>query len=521
MNAPQYPPPARRRLQALAGVGASWILAAAATWAQVVSVPGAILTMAEGSITHSPQGDKEWTDVKPRRALQRGDRLWTDRGSRAAIDAGAHQLAMDGQTLLAFTALGDAGTQVSLTQGSLAASVKQLAPNENFEIDTPNLALRARSGGDLRVDVDRQQGTTRVLVQAGSAIAYGEHGEQLELRAGQRVTFGERALARKAAPFAVAADDFDRWVAAHPRQAAAAAPAQPPVHPDKLAALRREELAREAAEAQRQQAEAKRQESQMKSLAAEALRQQQLAQAKAAAKAQAKAPAKPPAAPMQVAMPAPVQAAVIKAPAPAAVARSTPPAAPVPQVVAIPAAPRPAPSRAVQQADARKQHAAEARKLAQAKRAAEAQRVAQAKRAKEEQKLAAKRAKEEQKLAAKRAQDAKRMAQAKREEEEAQRSAQARREHLARMQDQARRDEEARSERVAKEAAARERERREQQAQREEQDRREEQQARQRSLLQLIKREAEALVRPPQTATQQQTQPQRPAPQGIPVRRVS
>src|SRR5215212_5747992 len=89
----------------------------------VVSVPAAHLHHTEGSVAYAPQGDKEWHDVQPRRLLKRGDRLWTDRGSRAELQAGGHALRLNGETQLVLENVGDTATQLSLTQGSVAATV--------------------------------------------------------------------------------------------------------------------------------------------------------------------------------------------------------------------------------------------------------------------------------------------------------------------------------------------------------------------------------------------------------------
>lgn len=542
MNLELFPRPARGRRRAVA---AAFALAGVAGWAQVVSVPPAVLTVVEGAITRSPPGDKEWTDVKARRALARGDRLWTDKGSHAEVQAGAHTLMLDGQTLLALQSLEERATQLSVTNGSLAATVPRLAAGENFEIDTPNLALRARQPGIYRVDVDHASGTTRVQVQSGAALVYGEQGQVVEMRAGQRITFRERSLARLQAPFAVAQDDFDRWVAIRNKQSVAAAPLPPTVHPDKLAAQRREQLAREAAEQKRMEAQA--------------AAQRKAASAPVVAQGPVQAPLlpgmkpAPPAAPLVLpqpqvaaAKPAPVPAPAPAQPAPVAVVKPAPVPPPVvAQKPPAPAAPSAAALRAEEErraAQARREqeaqrmvaarHAQKQQALLAKRRAAEEKRQAIARKA-EEQRLAiaarrareaervaaAKKAKEDQRVAAaKRAQEAKRVADAQRREEE-QRSAQARSEHLARLQEQARREEQARADRAAREQQqAREEEaRREDEARREEQARRESQQRR-RALAEQNRREPDQRTWP---APQPAVQPLRPAPQEIPVRRVS
>jgi hypothetical protein len=495
-------------------VGAAMAGLASHGIAQVVSVPAALLSHAEGGVAVAPKGDTEWTDVKPRRALQRGDRVWVDKGARAELLAGSHLLRIDGQSQVSLDAVGD-GTQLSLLRGSLALAVSRLAPGENVEIGTPNLALRARQLGDYRVDVDPQQGTTRVSVMSGSVVVYGEHGESVDVMAGQRLTFRERTLAKAPTPAFAAVDDFDRWIVARGRAPAAAPTAQTPpaVHPDTIARMHREQ------EAQRQ-AQVKRELEQLK-------------------QAQAKLAPAAPAAPKIVQVPP-------AAPAPAPVARIDP----APRVVKVPA---PAAAPAVPDAKAlAARRADEERRTAQARRAQEQQRKAAAeavaRKADEQRRAAAvaalnakreleqqrrnavaqaRKAEQERKqqLARKAEQDRK-VALAKRAQEQALKAAahqqalgEARRAQLEKLQQQAMREEQAtREQRTRAEQARREEEsRREELARREEEAKREAWERRQRVLAEQQKRDHDVWLRTQQPI---QVQPYRPAPQGVPARRV-
>jgi len=227
----------RRWSHGLAALALAWGGGALAQ--DVVSVPAAHLQHAEGSVAYAPQGDKEWHDVQPRRVLKRGDRLWTDRGSRAEVQAGGHALRLNGETQIVLENVGDSATQLSLTQGTIAATVTHLNPGDSFEVGTPNLAFRARQPGDYRIDVDPKTGLTRIVVQAGSAVVYGEKGEALEVKPGQHVAFRARDLSRVLQPAFAATDDFDKWAGARKRgeptvsmpavaQAAASGPAASP-----------------------------------------------------------------------------------------------------------------------------------------------------------------------------------------------------------------------------------------------------------------------------------------------------
>jgi hypothetical protein len=497
--------------------------AAALAAAQIVAVPAALLSHAEGSVAIAPKGDNEWTDVKPRRALRRGDRVWTDKGSRAEVQAGAHALRLDGQTQVALETMGEGtGAQVSLLRGSLAVAVPRLAAGENVEVGTPNLALRAKVPGDYRVDVDAQQGTTRVSVMGGAVAVYGEHGEVQDIAAGQRFTFQGRSLAKVPTPAFTAVDEFDRWIVARGRTPAPAAPqAAPAVHPDVIARMHREQEAQRMAQARR---ELEEQKQALVRQAAQAQRQPRAA-----------APVQAPAAPT-VAAPRPVEAA--------------------PRIVQVPRAqPNAEEERQAQVRRAQEQQrAAQARRLdderrnAQARRAEEERRSAQVRRAEQDKRLAAvkraeeekrtqqaRRAQEQQRLAAaRRAEEERRAALARKAEQEKQRVATARRlqqvqaqgearrgEHLARLQEQARREEQAsREQRARREEQARREEeaRREDQARREDETRREAWDRRQRALAEQQRRDQDVWLR---TQQPMPVPPARPVPQGVPGRRIS
>ncbi|HSV44401.1 MAG TPA: DUF6600 domain-containing protein, partial [Ramlibacter sp.] len=214
-----------KRALSLAGVSSRLLslvlitLAAGSALAQP-DPPGRVARLhhAQGTLAFALAGDAEWTEAAPNRPLLPGDRLWTDRGSRGELHLGSTALRLDGQTQLAITTLDDHAVQLNLGQGTVQAHVRELADGENFEIDTPNLALRALEEGDFRVDVDAVRGLTRVTVQSGTAMVYGEGGQSQPLGAGQQVQFRGRGLVTAAAQEAPPLDAFDRWAAERDRR---------------------------------------------------------------------------------------------------------------------------------------------------------------------------------------------------------------------------------------------------------------------------------------------------------------
>lgn len=565
----------RRFSHGLAALALAWSGGALAQ--DVVSVPAAHLQHAEGSIAYAPQGDKEWHDVQPRRLLKRGDRLWTDRGSRAEVQAGGHAVRLNGETQLVLENVGDTATQLSLTQGAMAATVTHMNPGDSFEVGTPNLAFRARQPGDYRIDVDPKEGITRIVVQSGSAVVYGEKGEALEVKNGQRVTFRARDLSRVLTPAFAANDDFDKWAGARRRgepTVSMPAVAQAPSAP----ATPRSQFVNKGPDIVISGPAASLPGSKLGA-------QAQVAQA--AAKPAPAAPAAPVAPQVAKAQPLPNVAVTPNAP-PAATLRVTAPGTVVASAVPSMAAKAEAEARAHAQAEVAAQAAQAAREqqereraaqaraeeerkaaarleadrraiaAAEAKRAESEKRVAEAKRAEAERRaeakraekraVAARRAEDERRAAAaqaKRAQEQKRYAAAKRAEEErraaiaakraaeerkvaaAKRAAEerkiaeARKLQLARLQEQARRDEQ--NVQARREQARRAEDERRDEVRREEQARRDEDLRRQRALAEQARREQERRDEEVWLRQQQyfQPQPARPAPMGVPARRVS
>ncbi|MDB5858445.1 MAG: hypothetical protein JWQ76_2134 [Ramlibacter sp.] len=179
---------------------------------QEADPPGRVanLSYRQGGVVFAPAGDEEWTELPQNRPLTSGDRVWTDSGARAEVQLGAVTLHVGGESHLGVGTLDDRSAQFIMLQGSVNARVRELAQGENFEIDTPNLALRASQAGDYRIDVSADGRETRVVVLSGMATVFGQGGDALNLGAGQQATFAGRYLAQvQGAPFQ--GDAFGQW----------------------------------------------------------------------------------------------------------------------------------------------------------------------------------------------------------------------------------------------------------------------------------------------------------------------
>jgi hypothetical protein len=182
---------------------------------QTTDPPGRVATLShtEGSVAFAPTGETEWSDAVRNRPVTIGDRLWTDEGARAELHLGTAALHMDTHTFVDVTALDADMMQASLNEGTLVVRVRQLQPGEVFEIDTPNLALRAMQPGSFRIDVEPRLGFTRVAVRSGSAMLHGGSGRAVQLVAGQQMAFAGRDLAQATGVPLLVQDTFDVWAA--------------------------------------------------------------------------------------------------------------------------------------------------------------------------------------------------------------------------------------------------------------------------------------------------------------------
>jgi cell division protein FtsN len=169
-----------------------------------------------GTVTLEPAGLSDWSYAALNRPLTTGDQLWADANARAELHAGSTALRLDQQTALDIVNLSDTSTQLKVTQGTLSAHVRALPAGQNFEIDTPNVALVASGPGLFRVDVAADGSSTTVTLRAGSATLYGDGGS-FQMSAGQQIQFVGTALQQQTGGSAPALDAFDQWIATRDR----------------------------------------------------------------------------------------------------------------------------------------------------------------------------------------------------------------------------------------------------------------------------------------------------------------
>ncbi len=184
--------------------------------ADALNPPGRVaqLNYFDGPVSFEPAGYDQWAAAVLNRPLTQGDRIWNDDGARSELHVGSTAVQLSGQTSVQFSTLNDQTVQIAVTQGSVAARVRELPPGQRFEIDTPNLALTAAQPGDYRVDVDPNAGTTTVTVRSGSVQVFGSDGVPMSMPANEQISFSGNGLAQVAAQASPPEDAFGRWAAA-------------------------------------------------------------------------------------------------------------------------------------------------------------------------------------------------------------------------------------------------------------------------------------------------------------------
>ncbi len=170
-----------------------------------------------GAVSFSPAGENDWVQAMINWPLGPGDRLWTDVDARAEIQVGGAMIRMNSATGTAVLSLDDRIAQLQLTQGTLNIRVRYLAPEQVFEVDTPNLAFSLRQAGEYRIEVDPGGNATTIVVRQGQGEVYGENAAYA-VDARQAYRFMGTGLRDYQLVNAPRFDEFDRWASGRDRR---------------------------------------------------------------------------------------------------------------------------------------------------------------------------------------------------------------------------------------------------------------------------------------------------------------
>lgn len=169
------------------------------------------LSWIERNVSFQPGGVDDWVPANLNRPMTTGDRLWTEAGARAEVHIGSAAFRLNGRTNFTFLNLSDGIAQVELSAGTVSVRVRNLAAQENIEIDTPQAAFALLEPGEYRIEVNEQGDATLFTVRAGEAEAL--TGDQVfPIRAREQVRVIEDVRGpvfdRRAA---AVSDAFDNW----------------------------------------------------------------------------------------------------------------------------------------------------------------------------------------------------------------------------------------------------------------------------------------------------------------------
>ena len=146
------------------------------------------LSFLQGSVSFQPAGggDNDWVAAETNRPLTTGDQLWADSDGMVEMLVGSTAVRMDHNTGISFLTLSDNLVQLQVSAGSVVVRLRQLDPNDAFEIDAPNLAFTLVQPGTYQVSVDPDKDVTVVTVVNGEGQVTGGG------RAAIRVTGNDR-----------------------------------------------------------------------------------------------------------------------------------------------------------------------------------------------------------------------------------------------------------------------------------------------------------------------------------------
>jgi FecR protein len=168
------------------------------------------LNFIEGSVSFQPAGTSDWLDANPNRPLTTGDQLWADEGSRGELHLGGSVLRISAQTAVSFLNLSDQAVQIQVAQGSADLRVLHLEENENYEIDTPNLAFSILRPGEYRIDVNADGTSSIVTVQHGAGEGTAG-GQAYDVAPGMQYIFSGTDEVSFDTGDVPGPDDFQQW----------------------------------------------------------------------------------------------------------------------------------------------------------------------------------------------------------------------------------------------------------------------------------------------------------------------
>ncbi|MDB5935799.1 MAG: hypothetical protein JWQ01_3143 [Massilia sp.] len=164
------------------------------------------VSLAQGQVSISGEAGDESNAALVNWPVTSHNRLTTGRGARTEIRIGSTSVRLDADSSLDVSELDDASLRLRLNYGSASVRVRNAEVLPGFELETPNGRVRMQEPGRLRVDAERERGTSVINVFDGVALV-DDRGSQLIVRAGKRAEIRDDDVRTGVA----LRDGFDDW----------------------------------------------------------------------------------------------------------------------------------------------------------------------------------------------------------------------------------------------------------------------------------------------------------------------
>src|SRR5450759_3940499 len=195
------------------------LMAASAVFLAAQDPPSRVgrLNYRDGPVSVQPTGINEWVDADINRPLTAGDNVWVGDRGRAEFHIGSTALRLSAYSDFQFLNLDDQTVQIRLSEGTLTIRLRNLAQNQIFEVDTPNLAFTIERPGEYRIDANPDSQTTIITVRDGQGEVTGG-GQSFPIYTRQQVVVrGDDQINYNLAA-AGGADIFDQWCSSRDRR---------------------------------------------------------------------------------------------------------------------------------------------------------------------------------------------------------------------------------------------------------------------------------------------------------------
>lgn len=164
----------------------------------------------DGSVSFEPAGETDWVGAVDNRPMTTGDKLWADKESRAELQLGSAAIRLSENTGVSFLNLDDHTIQLQLSSGVIDIRVRRLDRDDDFEVDTPNLAFTISQPGHYRLEASEDGSNTLVSIRDGEGEATG-NGQTYTLHAGQSGNFSGTDSLNADVEQLNEPDQFDTW----------------------------------------------------------------------------------------------------------------------------------------------------------------------------------------------------------------------------------------------------------------------------------------------------------------------